>query len=85
MAKKPIENTERTEVTTARSKLKEAEKKYHDLAHDHGADIKDQRKALAEKRLARIELECTLTGKPMPPIEDMPETKAIAKKEPEKD
>jgi len=73
-------------IDEARRALKTACDKYDKLVRDRRRKPhsqleehqKDCVRALAEKRMARIAVDCLMTGKPVPEAAEMPETKILA-------
>ena len=73
-------------IDEAQRKLKVASEKYEKLIKDrrqkNAGQIEEHQQncitALAEKRFARIKLDCLMTGKQVPEAAEMTETKAIA-------
>ena len=78
-------------IDAAQRELKAAEEKYEKLIKDrrrkNAGQIEEHQQnckvALAEKRYARIKLDCLMTGKPVPEAAEMLETKTIAAPEKE--
>lgn len=81
-----MKNKNPKSIEAAQRELKAAEQKYEKLIRDrrqkNAVQIKEHQQncmtALAEKRFARIRLNCLMTGKPVPEAAEMLETKAIA-------
>lgn len=81
MAKKEDNKGERkTKLDLAKEDLQKKQAAYEALIKqrptDHKSHQKACRKALAEKRYARIVVECISTGRDVPDAAEMPETKA---------
>lgn len=78
-------------IDDAQRELKAAGEKYEKLIRNrrqkNAGQIKEHQQncitALAEKRFARIKLDCLKTGKPVPEADGMLETKTIAAPEKE--